>query len=254
MRQKIFIHRVGHGSSRTAGLATTIGLIGFTLLLVTDSANGSLLINGSFEQNAFFNERAGFPRLDDVNGSTPTGWTRDGVTLAEYLTRSPLYLGITLYNPDDADYFIGMHGGEWWEQTFATVSNTTYELSYSFAYGAVWWESLPGYFRPGSSPGAVTLTGNNLLFSGGVVGTGTAPTGTTLLDSPFIWSQDTVTFTADSNSTTLRFAGPANVDDGYVFFDKASVTAVPEPSSWIVFLGLGLGLVELARRKTSLFT
>ena len=225
-----------------------------TALLIFSSASASaaavnLVSNGSFEQNNFFVERSEFPRLDDVNGSAPTGWIRDSGTLAEYMTRSPTYLGVTIYNPADGEYFIGPHDGEWWEQTFATVPSTQYTLTYSSAYGAAWWSSF--YYRPGITPGVVTLTGTATLFSGSLAGTSAAPSGTTLLDSPFAWSQYMETFVADSNFTTLRFAGPSVVNGGYIFVDNVAVNAVssvPEPASMLMML-TGLGLMGFAVRR-----
>jgi hypothetical protein len=216
---------------------------------VADPAN--LITNGSFEQNAFFIERDGFPRLDDVNGSTPTGWTRDSGDLAEYFTRSPAYAGVTIYNPADGDYFVGPHDGEWWEQSFATVAGTEYTLSYSSAYGAAWWSTF--YYRPGTLPGLVTLTGDTLLASGTLSGTAAAPDGTTLLDAPFVWSRHTLTFIADSATTRLRFAGSTVPNGGFVFVDDVSVSAaaaVPEPSKrWLLWLGLPAVWLGLRRRR-----
>lgn len=183
----------------------------------------NLVTNGSFEANHFFIERSEFPRMDDVNGSEPMGWTRDSGALAEYMARSPTYLGVTIYNPADGEYFIGPHDGEWWEQTFATIPSTRYRLTYSSANGAVWWSSF--YYRPGIAPGSVTLVGNATRFSGPLAGTAAPPSGTTLLDSPFVWSQHTVDFTADSNLTTVRFAGPSEANGGFIFIDAVSVIA-----------------------------
>ena len=211
-----------------------------------DPAN--LIVNGSFEQNNYFIERDGFPRVDDVNGSTPTGWTRDAGDLAEYFTRVPAYAGVTIYNTADGDYFIGAHDGEWWEQSFATVAGTEYTLSYASAYGAAWWSTF--YYRPGTLPGEVTLTGTGLLASGALAGSALAPTGTTLLDAPFGWSRHTLTFVADGAVTRLRFAGSTVPNGGFLFIDDVSVTAampVPEQHAlWM--LALGLPCVWLAGR------
>lgn len=196
----------------------------------------NVINNGSFEQNNFFIERSGFPRVDDLNGSTPTGWTRDSGDVAEYMKRSPSYLGVTVYNPADGDYFIGFHDGEWWQQVFATIPGATYQLTYSSAYGAAWWADRSFYYRPGGlSSGTVSLTGTGTLFSGSLVGTVPAPSGSTLLDSPFVWSEFTATFVADSNFTTLRFEGPSALFGGFIFVDNVAVTTataaitVPEP-------------------------
>lgn len=229
-------------------------LIAITAFLVSNSVSAAvinLVNNGSFEQNNFFIERSGFPRLDDVNGSTPTGWTRDSGALAEYMTRSPAYEGITIYNPADGEYFIGVHDGEWWQQTFATVPSTQYTLTYASAYGAAWWSSF--YYRPGITPGTVTLTGATSLFSGSLAGTSAAPSGTTLLDSPFVWSQYMTTFIADSNFTTLTFAGPSVVNGGYIFVDNVIVTPVPVPASgWLLLSGVSTMWLARKRRKASI--
>ena len=215
------------------------------------------VLNPSFELNGGFVERIGFPRLDDVNGSAPTFWTSDNTFQAEYVTRVPAYLGVTLYNPAHGDFNIAMHGGEWWEQTFTTTPGTTYSLEYSVAWGAVWREDVANvsgsYFRPGSTSGTVTLTGNVSLFSSPLMGTGAAPSGTTPLDSPFVWSQKTGTFTADSLTTTLRFSGPADINAGFIFVDQVAVTAIPEPGVFMHFVAIGLPLlvwrnVKMAQR------
>lgn len=220
------------------------------LALISPSLQANLLTNGSFEQNAFFVERAGFPRLDDSNGSAPTGWTRDSGTLAEYMVRTPLFSGVTIYNTADGDYIIGPHDGEWWEQSFSTVPGTEYLLTYSSAYGSVWWSTF--YYRPATAPGSVTVTGNSVLFSGDLIGTAPAPTGTTLLDSPFVWSEHSATFTADSSRTTLRFAGSSIANGGYVFVDNASIvvrtpTGVPEPGSALLLAAGLIGLTAFRR-------
>jgi len=233
---------------------TTLAALATLLVCSTVSATPvNLVTNGSFEQNAFFVERSDFPRVADLSGSAPTGWTRDSSTLAEYMTRSPAYLGLTIYNPADGDYFIGAHDGEWWEQTFATTADTEYTMTYSSAYGAGWWSTASSYYRPGVAPGQVTLTGNTLLLATDLTGTSPAPTGTTLLDAPFIWSQHTATFVADSDFTTLRFAGSDVVaNGGFVFIDNVLVTAaaVPEPQAiWLLVLGLpGIWLTSRRRK------
>lgn len=213
------------------------------LLCLNTPVHANLITNGGFELNNYFIERAGFPRLDDINGSTPTGWTRDSVTFAEYLTSTPSYLGLTIYNAAEGDYFIGAHDGEWWEQTFATTPGTEYQLTYSVANGSVWWSTF--YYRPAVAPGDVSVTGTTTLLSQSLAGTAAAPTGTTLLDSPFVWSQHTYTFVADSSSATLRFAGPSIADGGYIFVDDVSIIAVPEPNT-LTLLFAGLPLIWLA--------
>jgi hypothetical protein len=108
-------------SASTAPLPMVAALSTLLICNAASAAPPNLVVNGSFEQNASFIERADFPRVADLSGSAPTGWTRDSGDLAEYMTRTPVYLGVTIYNPVDGDYFIGAHDGEWWQQTFATA-------------------------------------------------------------------------------------------------------------------------------------
>lgn len=231
-----------NGPKSIAALAVVLACSGVS------AAGPNLLTNGGFEQNTSFIERPDVPRVADLSGSAPTGWTRDSGDLAEYMTRTPTYSGLTLYNPVEGNYFIGAHDGEWWEQTFATSPGTAYVLTYSSAYGAVWWTNLGSYYRPGELPGQVTLTGNALLLASSLAGTSPAPTGSTLLDMPFVWSQHELTFVADSNSTTLRFAGSNVPDGGFVFVDDVAVTTVPEPVAALLLL-FGLPLVWLVTKR-----
>ena len=242
------IHPKAQSALRTSVVALAALLAGAAS--AADPAN--LIVNGSLEQNNYFIERDGFPRVDDLNGSTPIGWTRDTGDLAEYFTRVPAYAGVTIYNTADGDYFIGAHDGEWWEQSFATVAGTEYTLSYASAYGAAWWSTF--YYRPGTLAGEVTLTGTALLASTVLDGAAPAPTGTTLLDAPFVWSRQTLRFVADSAVTRLRFAGSTVPNGGFVFVDDVSVTAataVPEPQArWMLMLGLpGVWLAGRARQR-----
>jgi hypothetical protein len=237
-------------SPRTAPPIPLVALAGLLACSAASAAAPNLVTNGSFEQNAFFSERPDVPRVADLSGSVPTGWTRDSGDQAEYMTRTPTYQGLTLYNPAAGEYFIGAHDGEWWEQSFATAAGTQYTLTYSSAYGAVWWTNLLSYYRPGVLPGQLTLTGNALLLAASVTGTAPAPTGSMLLESPFVWAQHSVSFVADSNLTTLRFAGSTVLDGGFIFIDDVAVTAaVPEPpGTWLLLLGLP-GVWLASRRR-----
>ena len=70
-------------SASLIGLTTSVAMAAVLACNPSSAAPINLVTNGSFEGNSFFIERSEFPRLDDVNGSAPTGWTRDAGTLAE---------------------------------------------------------------------------------------------------------------------------------------------------------------------------
>jgi hypothetical protein len=235
---------------RSPFAAPPIALISLLACSAASATAPNLVTNGGFEQNVSFIERTDVPRVADLSGSVPTGWTRDSGDQAEYMTRTPAYQGLTIYNPAHGDYFIGAHDGEWWEQSFATAAGTQYTLSYASAYGAAWLPNLSSYYRPGVLPGQLTLTGNALLLAASIAGTAPAPTGGTLLDSPFVWAQHSLSFVADSKLTTLRFAGSAVLNGGFIFIDDVAVTgAVPEPpGTWLLLLGLP-GVWLASRRR-----
>jgi hypothetical protein len=243
-------HSTNRRSPCAAPPIAPLALAGLLACSAVSAAAPNLVTNGGFEQNASFIERPDFPRVADLSGSVPTGWARDSGDQAEYMTRTPAYQGLTIYNPAQGDYFIGAHDGEWWEQSFATVAGTQYTLSYASAYGAGWWTNQLSYYRPGVLPGQVTLTGNALLLAASVAGTAPAPTGSALLDSPFVWAAHSLSFVADSNLTTLRFAGSMVLNGGFIFVDDVAVTAaVPEPpGTWLLLLGLP-GVWLASRRR-----
>lgn len=93
----------------------------------------------------------------------------------------------------------------------------------------------------------------------GLNGSGSSDTGTFSLGSAVTlstsdWTQYTLNFTGTGAATTSRFAinysGPADLSN-YIGIDTLKVTAVPEPSTWLM-LSVGMvGLIATRRRLTA---
>ena len=119
--------------------------------------------------------------------------------------------------------------GDYISQSFATVAGQSYDLSYMLSS-----------YQDGGSPyhsGLRVTVGNQDVFAA---------------DNPTnVFQQRTLSFTALSSTTTLKFLSVGNYNQDYAQLDKVSVTsAVPEPETYAMLLA-GLGLVGAAvkRRK-----
>jgi hypothetical protein len=118
-----------------------------------------------------------------------------------------------------------------WSNSFNTITQTlttdvgqTYTISYWVADG---------------EPNLLEVT-----FGGSTLFNGTAPTnGTTAGD----YVEYTFNSTATSTSTVLAFSGQRTVGGG-TLLDDVSVSAVPEPATWVLTSVALLGLCVLRRR------
>ncbi|NWK56231.1 DUF642 domain-containing protein [Verrucomicrobiaceae bacterium N1E253] len=190
---------------------------------ITPEAQSSVFANGGFD------DYSGTP-ADGIQLSTltPSDWTTVGTSSQVLLKKSGG--GLT---PQNGSYYLGIFNrNNGVSQTFDTVAGYTYELSFYLAKQAT-----------SSSPTVdVNVTGNTPLVDDSIQ---------IINWGQDTWQQQTVSFTADSASTSLSFIENASsqTSSADVFVDTIvlSVTSVPEPSA-TTLLGLG-GLALILRRK-----
>jgi hypothetical protein len=169
----------------------------------------------------------------------------------EFWVTSPNGYGLSASPGNASSFFVDLtgqandkpYGGI--EQTITTTPDTTYTLT--FALG-----SSADYNNSGSGAAALyaSATGTVLLASSLFT---LAPTSTNG------WATETLSFTANSTSTTIEFLGDSEYTSEYTGLDDVSVTAqgsttppsVPEPASLtLLMLSLG-GLGAVRRRRRS---
>jgi len=155
---------------------------------------------------------------------------------------TPNAYGVTASPGNGSAYFVDLtgqannkpYGGI--EQTIATTPGATYTLT--FALG-----SSTSYNGTGLNAAALTAsaTGSSLLASQlfALVATSTNT-----------WATESLSFTADSTSTTIEFLADSAYTSQYVGLDNVSVAAVPLPASLGMML-LGLGCFGAAVRARS---
>jgi choice-of-anchor C domain-containing protein len=192
-------------------------------LIVTPVQATNLIQNGSFE-TATVNPG---PFLQLNAGSTViTGWTVSQGSID--------YIG-TYWQASDGGRSLDIHGS--WigkiEQTFNTTIGATYRVTFDLAG------------NPNASPiikdMRVSAGGSSADFSFNTTGKSNSNMG---------WLSKSWDFTANSTTTTLEFIGLGNSDAGAAL-DNVSVIAVPEPSSMLGLLGLGvLGIGSALKRQS----
>ena len=92
------------------------------------------------------------------------------------------------------------------------------------------------------------------FFNAGLTNIQTTETGWTALGSVGTWKSYTITGTAPAGAVYagayLMFMDNGQTSPDYVYFDKASLTATPEPAS-LALVGMGLASFYLIRRRKS---
>lgn len=184
------------------------------------NAQAAVIANGGFD------DYTGTPANGDLISSlTPADWSVTG-TSDDQVQLKTTGGGMS---PQDGGYYLGIFTpSNGVAQTFDTVNGQEYEVTFYLG-------------RQGTDTPTVDLNvdGSASLHDSSILINSTQDT----------WAQHTISFTADSLSTTLSFVENASSASGTsdVFVDTVSITAVPEPSS-AALLGLG-GLALILRRR-----
>ena len=207
--------------------ARSIALATAALLAVSGAAHANLLINGGFEEPAFADNSYHYVKL---NGTELTGWTSS-------LTPGPNQ-GSVLFNAlydrvSEGNQAVQIEDPlDWISQTFATVVNRSYLLTFDLT-------DYAGFGRQGKSSLGLEVGQTSLTFTG--------------YSGSYV--RYSVQFTANALSTTLKFENIGSVDacGCYPEIDSVSVVGVPEPTTYALMLaGLGaLGLVARRRRHAA---
>ena len=114
-------------------------------------------------------------------------------------------------------------------QAFATALGQSYRLRFAYSHNIF-------------SVGAASA---NFSVGGALMGSVSHNTGTnTNLD----WRSLTGDFTGTGNPMTLSFTNTAGNQNGGLFLDGVSISAVPEPGTWAMMIG-GFGLAGIALRR-----
>ncbi|TRU91680.1 MAG: choice-of-anchor C family protein [Microcystis novacekii Mn_MB_F_20050700_S1] len=195
-------------------------------MIVTPVQATNLIQNGSFE-TATVNPG---PFLQLNAGSTViTGWTVSQGSID--------YIG-TYWQASDGGRSLDMQGigsGKI-EQTFNTTIGATYRVTFDLAGNTFGGSAINAIKQMRVSAGVSSAD-----FSFDITGKSPSNMG---------WVSKSWDFTANSTTTTLGFIGINSGDTGAAL-DNVSVIAVPEPSSMLGLLGLGvLGIGSALKRQS----
>jgi choice-of-anchor C domain-containing protein len=207
-------------------LFRTILLI--TCITVTSTAHANLLINGSFEQPG------GYFGNVPVGSTYITGWVVTRGTI-DYSPGWQCPDGVASLDLDGSPGSTNNVGGV--RQTFATVSNQQYQVTFAMA------------INPDGATNNQLLTRTMVVQAAGQSANFTVnELGTT--DTNMNWVGQSWTFTATNSSTTLEFYSTDAQNTYYgPTLDNVIVTPVPEPSTiFLTALGLITACVFRKRR------
>lgn len=195
-------------------------------MIVTPVQAANLIQNGSFETATVSPNPGNFITLN-AGSTVITGWT---VSLG-----SIDYMG-TLWQASNGSRSLdleGLFGSGAIQQTFNTTIGATYRVTFDLAGNPAGGSAIKQM--------RVRTGGSSADFSFDTTGKSFSNMG---------WVSKSWDFTANSTTTTLEFVGLTNSIAGPAL-DNVSVIAVPEPSSMLGLLSLGvLGISSALKRQS----
>jgi hypothetical protein len=216
--------RVAEMKNKFLGAALAIATLGFA----SQALATEYLVNGGFENQTFPGTSSYYNLGQDYAVPADFGWTvsNGNVDIISYQSYGPAPSASSgLYGLDLVGY--GSTGEI--SQTFNTVFGRTYNVSFDYKANS----GLPGLT-------AAVLTNETLV--GSVTGGST-------------WAHYSGEFTGTGGPVTFALNETYGYSNGGVFLDNVSVSAVPEPATWVMMLlgfgGLGFAGYRRAKRNAS---
>ena len=192
-----------------------IGLCSLLFYVNSNDCHAVVIQNASFE-DPFVPIAQLFP-----NGQTiGSGWAVVSGTTT-YVISNSAGQGTTPFGRQ----FIEIHGDGVSQSISGLVSGSTYDLSY-YATASSW----EGY--SGTAQIIASIAGVNDIFTYTLLGTN--PYGSIA----FPWQERKVRFAANAPTATLTFHATGAPGIPISVIDNISINAIPEPSSWLVLIGL----------------
>lgn len=195
----------------------------------TTSTQASLLSNGSFES-----PNIGLvASLTIFAGSQPAGffWTVT-TNSVDIISNGVLGTTGTVLDGVQALDLVGFGSTGGISQLFPTTAGTQYMLSFAYANNPL---------STSTASATVTLMDSaNLLLSQSI-------THNTSIKSNFDWTLFSASFTGTGDPVTLAFNNTVGGNNGGIFLDAVSVSAVPIPAAFWLF-GSGLATLFLRSR------
>jgi hypothetical protein len=207
-------------------------------LIATEAGAVNLVNNGDFDNiGGVWTDNTGLGSNDFqiAGGVVIPGWSNVSGFANEFWVTTPNgYSGLTASPGNGSTYFVDLTGQAnnlpfgGLEQTISTTAGDKYVLTFALGSATTWnLGNLAGSALTASATGTSLLASQ--LF--------TASTPTTANQ----WQTETLSFTADSASTTIELLGDStNVNSKYIGLDDVSVSpvsgAVPEVSTWVMMV------------------
>lgn len=195
------------------------GLLALTLLPVSQASNANLVTNGSFELGGYIPSSNDTMTLN-VGSTAMDKWivTNDAIAWIGSANPWSLTANEGNYFLDLTDFSTGAPFGSVY-QNITTDIGQSYQLSFDLGSSNLWG-------RPSAIE--VSAAGLSNIFTSNIIG-GVSD-----------WDQFSMVFTANAAMTTIVLGGVTGSQ--YIGLDNVSVSAVPEPSSLLLFI-LGMGVL-----------